>query len=1087
MRRLSRFPFIKGLRAQPEASDDHDASDETLSKSTTLPTADNASATVGEKDRKESAWGLRELVSQPPARVGCVDIIAIHGLNGHREKTWTDAETKFNWLSDVKGLRHDMPSARIMTFGYNSKTYFSRSDADVVDFASELLAAIKAKRTTIEEKQRPIVFLCHSLGGIVFKQVGVFIFFVFYHYIYLLHSDLLKLVVRAYEQDTFYSKILDSIQGVVFFGTPHRGSDLAFWDHIGTRLVRVGTLGYLTNDTLSKDLKINAYMLKNISDSFVYRGAGLKIRSFYETLRMKGLNSRVVEKDSATLGWPNELAIASVATHSTVCKFPSRENSRYQTAISAIYEVIEQDEANRVLQASAQEQLCLQELGSDYQGHLGQVDDHVPGTCEWVLSHGMWRQWDAAPDSCLLWITADAGCGKSVIAKFIVEHLLTQSRESLAPRNICHFFFKEGLDDQDNAASAVSNLLHQIYSAQSSLIKHAMKRYTTMSLSTFKAFPTLWSIFLDTVNDPDLNATIMVLDGFDECEKGSLKQMSKALASYFDRAALQAMMDSKLKVILLSRPDNTIQQTLQLWGRQESRISHAPMQQQQQPLYKLRLMAEDESLAIARDITRFAKDKIGAWGQSSALSEDVLQQLEKTLIGRSDFTFLWISIVMKLVEEALVDGLNGEQLESILCTTELDGLYERLLAGRTLPLKTKKVLQIIVAAVRPLTVNEMCVAVEVLQDYHPKAEGKAPDLAPSTFRRSSPEKSSGTEQRFPKRKDAREPNDRSQALVSDLDEIGRLVRKPFANHLRQLCGHFVRIRGGKIYLVHQTARDFLLDRWTTERSAQSNGSAHKTSAHDPSARYQDRDSSTRQWRHSINLFAANRYLLQICVDYLSLFQFEYPLKADQWDEKKVTEFLKRCEWDTARSFFGYAALYWVEHYREVRLDLNYCFDYLLSPSHNLFKIWILVHRSWVSEEERSYLEASGIPIRRAHAANSEEENRKSEANGFREALEFFEFDTATFEDPADEVFSLPSEKIEINDGEDGHGMEDELPQYNRKHVPHFQQRRRNKAAQFILELSNPMSPGRSNPSAAGYMDEFLEINPEFRSRDRHPP
>jgi len=116
-------------------------------------------------------FGLKVLGDQPATREGCVDIIAIHGLNGHYEATWTDRITGANWLKDPEFLRKDIPNARIESFGYNSVSYFSSSNANVRDFASELLAAIKSSRRDPVEKKRPIIFICHSLGGIVFKQV----------------------------------------------------------------------------------------------------------------------------------------------------------------------------------------------------------------------------------------------------------------------------------------------------------------------------------------------------------------------------------------------------------------------------------------------------------------------------------------------------------------------------------------------------------------------------------------------------------------------------------------------------------------------------------------------------------------------------------------------------------------------------------------------------------------------------------------------------------------------------------------------------------------------------------------------------
>jgi hypothetical protein len=41
-------------------------------------------------------------------------IVAIHGLNGHREKTWT-AKNKVNWLRDANILSTIIPNARIIS------------------------------------------------------------------------------------------------------------------------------------------------------------------------------------------------------------------------------------------------------------------------------------------------------------------------------------------------------------------------------------------------------------------------------------------------------------------------------------------------------------------------------------------------------------------------------------------------------------------------------------------------------------------------------------------------------------------------------------------------------------------------------------------------------------------------------------------------------------------------------------------------------------------------------------------------------------------------------------------------------------
>lgn len=86
----------------------------------------------------------------------------------------------------------------------------------------------------------------------------------------------------AYMEHVNYGDILDSTIGIVFMGTPHRGSDLASWGLILTSLVNTATLGTGINKELLKTLKADSDMLAGISRQFVHRATCLKIRTFTE-------------------------------------------------------------------------------------------------------------------------------------------------------------------------------------------------------------------------------------------------------------------------------------------------------------------------------------------------------------------------------------------------------------------------------------------------------------------------------------------------------------------------------------------------------------------------------------------------------------------------------------------------------------------------------------------------------------------------------------------------------------------------------------------------------------------------------------
>lgn len=102
-------------------------------------------------------------------------IIAVHGLNGHRESTWTTPDTEVLWLKSL--LPQIVRNASIWTWGYDSRTY-TKSHSDHLttkilhDHAHALVYDIDSERRANNTYKRPIVFIVHSLGGLVLKAVS---------------------------------------------------------------------------------------------------------------------------------------------------------------------------------------------------------------------------------------------------------------------------------------------------------------------------------------------------------------------------------------------------------------------------------------------------------------------------------------------------------------------------------------------------------------------------------------------------------------------------------------------------------------------------------------------------------------------------------------------------------------------------------------------------------------------------------------------------------------------------------------------------------------------------------------------------
>lgn len=144
--------------------------------------------------------------------------------------------------------------------------------------------------------------------------------------------------------------------------------------------------------------------------------------------------------------------------------------------------------------------------------------------------------------------------------------------------------------------------------------------------------------------------------------------------------------------------------------------------------------------------------------------------------------------------------------------SHLDDLYEKILGSCPDIKQAKKILRIVVAATRPLTLDEMNISL-VIQPHHRSVRDLAENLLPPA----------GTE-----------------------------------SSLKETCGLFIRVIDSKVYLVHQTAKEFLLKGQGTVCDNPGQGA----------------------WKHTLDPIESNCILASICLCYLLLSNFEAnPLHA----------------------------------------------------------------------------------------------------------------------------------------------------------------------------------------------------------------
>lgn len=448
---------------------------------------------------------------------------------------------------------------------------------------------------------------------------------------------------------------------------------------------------------------------------------------------------------------------------------------------------------------------------SSYQGHKNVNRSRVPGTCQWFLDNPTFQKWKNSDQADLLWLSAYPGCGKSVLAKALIDERLVDDGSAI----MCYFFFKEN-EEQDHVAAAICAVLHQLFCAREDLFQKHAKKVVELNGDYLKIdFDGLWQLLLSAVSDPSAGKVICILDALDECREPDRRQLIQGLELFYTKFQEEQVSGSHTKFIVTSRPYVDIERR---FAKLIPRFGN------------IHLSGEANLRAIGIEINMVMNAEVDEIARDNDLSDEIREALKCRFSEIENTTYLWLDLTLQLVSS------NADQTKNKLLKlinelpVTVNAAYEKILerCGERNEQKRRRLLKIIVAARRPLRLSEIDVVLEV--EFDSKS-------------------------------------------CSELELAGPKKRETW---IRDVCGLFVKILDSRVYLIHQTAREFLLRR-------------------------EEEPAIQGRWQHSIDLQNAHLTLAKLCITYLLLDEFRRDYRS---------------RYETTRAEHGfllYSANYWTTH------------------------------------------------------------------------------------------------------------------------------------------------------------------------------
>ena len=549
-----------------------------------------------------------------------------------------------------------------MLYHYDSRWLGAQAkEQTIYNVAILLLESIVEKRKAADEVTRPLVFLAHSMGGLVVAKA---------------------LALAAQQRDKIeYMRIIECFAGCVFFGTPFGGSSSQAKAYLlATFLEKVNRA---VPNQLLQLLDPDRDSLEELRRDFVnlaLKEPKAKLVCFYELEATNYLQEKVsgwvpknyfkigpgeivVTKESATLNGAADRGMP--CNHRQLNRFDSAKDGRYEIARHHLKDIVK--DAHKIVRArlnasrrSAIDDATFARISEslnlvEFQRQLRSVKA-LSGDSGWILKEQKYLHWSTQfsnsssqpPETPCLWVSGDEGLGKSKAAAAVIQELQKREAESdiAGARNVMvAYFFCDSTPDCSKAENVLKSLMWQLILGRRSLAQY-VRSFAAQDLKLKGSgqgaeeqfsMSRLWKGLADMLRDPSVHDVYFVVNNLHYLpqERQSTHEFLRNVSETLTAGGIDDPIREKVRWLFLSRSREHLRDPL---------LGHGA------PTLWVNLNDSSMSAVLREQIRSFTRGRVKELANrkhySLALQYFVFSSLEK----RSESNNIWVEVVCRLLE-----------------------------------------------------------------------------------------------------------------------------------------------------------------------------------------------------------------------------------------------------------------------------------------------------------------------------------------------------------------------------------------------------------------------------------------------------